>query len=334
MSADTPIVLITPDAKAALETEVERTGVSTDLVGGLLFGYPLDAHRRLVVDSVRPRPEVGFGRKGFSIDQSRTSQRLAEIRQLAPKADYCGVWYLHRTPEPELTDDEWVQAQSVLEDPDFRLQDLVCLVICFYFGELTLHAMSFNRYQSARGQLPEPTELQVLTDSDARAEAAPATRPSPTEWFKSPEVAERLGQERKQLAQAYHVEPTVAPDGQVIFCLRPKSEWGKLTFYLACGPGFPAEAPAAFLVAGGKQYPLVSTVLGDWTAGQQLVNVADDLIKWLSWSLEQYVTTAEEALNQGDHQEAADLLTAVLSIDPRTPRAARLLARAQARLSN
>jgi hypothetical protein len=259
---------------------------------------------------------------------------LDEARQLTPEADYCGVWYLHRTPEPELTDDEWVQAQSVLEDPDFRFQDLVCLVICFYFGELTFHAMSFNRYQSARGQLPEPTELQVLTESIARAQVAPDARPSLTEWFKSPEVAERLGQEREQLAQAYHVEPAVAPDGQVIFRLRPKSEWGKLTFYLACGPGFPAEAPTAFLVAGGKQYPLVSTALGDWTAGQHLVQVADDLIKWLSWSLEQYVATAEEALDQGNHEEAADLLTAVLSIDPRTPRAARLLARAQAPLGD
>ena len=56
-------------------------------------------------------------------------------------------------------------------------------------------------------------------------------------------------------------------------------------------------------------------------------------VKWMAWSLEQYVTAAEEALSRGDHQEAADLLTVVLATDPRTPRAARLLARAQAPLS-
>jgi Tfp pilus assembly protein PilF len=60
--------------------------------------------------------------------------------------------------------------------------------------------------------------------------------------------------------------------------------------------------------------------------------MADELVSWLGWSLDQYMAAAEEALSRGDYQEAADLLTVVLSIDPRTPRAAHLLARAQAPL--
>ena len=66
-----PIVLISPESKAGLETEAERAGSSGDIVGGLLFGYPLDERRRLVVASVKPRPEVRFGEREFCLDQSR-----------------------------------------------------------------------------------------------------------------------------------------------------------------------------------------------------------------------------------------------------------------------
>jgi len=338
MPTEPPIVLITPEAQATLEAEVKRTSIGGGLAGGLLFGCPLDEHHRLVVSSVRLRSEVGFGQKSFCLDQSRTSQQLEQARKLAPGASYCGVWYLHRTPNQELTDKEWVQTQSVLEDLDFRFEDLVCLVLCFYSGELKSYASSFNRYHSARGQFPAPTQLQLTTDSlPTPTQASPAhpsaPRPAPTDWYKAPEVIERLKLEHERLAQKYHVEATLAPNGQqLIFRLMPKSEYGKLAFYLAFGPGFPDKAPAAFLLAGGKQHPLFSPGISNWSAGQWLVGVADDLIEWLAWSLEQYVATAEEALDQSDYQEAADLLTVVLSIDPRTPRAARLLARAQAPL--
>ena len=60
-----PIVLISPETKAALETEAERASATGDIVGGLLFGYPLDERRRLVVASVKPRPEVRFGEREF-----------------------------------------------------------------------------------------------------------------------------------------------------------------------------------------------------------------------------------------------------------------------------
>ncbi len=340
MSANTPLVLITPEAREALELEAERAGIGGDLVGGLLFGYPVDERRRLVVYSVRPRPEVGFGQKGFSLDQSRTSQQLAAARKLASQADYCGVWYLHRTPDPELTDDEWVQAQGVLEDPDFRFKDLVCLVLCLYSGDLNTYAFSFNLHHSTRGQLPEPTDLRVVesvsTPAPQPTEVQPAhavtASPPPTAWYKSPAVAERLEVERRQLEQKYHVEPAVTPRGQVVFRLQPKSGYGKLVFYLSCGSGFPNRAPEAFISAGGKRYPLVSPGLNDWSVERQFVAVADELIEWTAWSLDQYVAAAEEALNRGDYREAADLLTVVLSINPRTPGAARLLARAQAPL--
>jgi len=340
MSTEPPIVLITPEAKTGLEAEVERTGVSSDLVGGLLFGHPLDERRRLVVSFVRPSPEVGFGQKDFSLDQSRTSQQLDHARKLSPEAHYCGVWYLHRTPDRELSDEEWVQAQSVLEDPDYRFQDLVCLVLCFYFGELTFHASSFTKYQAARGQLPEPTQLQLTTDSppiSTRPDPAhPPTSPQPTStgWYKLPAVVERLRLEYERLAQKYHTEATVAPgeNEEVTFRLTPREKLGKLTFYLACERGFPDKAPTAFLLAGGKKHPLFSPGMANWSAQQWLVEVADGLVEWLAWSLDQYVATAEEALNREDYQEADDLLTMVLSIEPRTPRAARLLARAQAAL--
>ena len=106
MNAEIPILMILPQVKAALEAEVERSSASASLVGGLLFGYPLDERRRLVVDWVRPRPEVRFGDKDFNLDQSRTSQQLDRARKLASAAHYCGVWYVHRTPDKALTDEE------------------------------------------------------------------------------------------------------------------------------------------------------------------------------------------------------------------------------------
>ncbi|MDY7078083.1 MAG: hypothetical protein SXV54_14305 [Chloroflexota bacterium] len=340
MSVETPIVLITPEAQAALEAEVERAGISGGLAGGLLFGYPQDEHHRLVVSSARMRPEVGFGRRDFCLDQSRTSQQLDQARKLAPEAHYCGVWYIHRTPNQELTDEEWVQTQSVLEDPDFRFKDLVCLVLCLYFGELKTYASYFDKYHSARSQFPEPTLLQLTTDSlptPAQASLAYPSAPqlAPSDWYRSPDAAGRLNLEYERLEHKYHVEAAISSDGQMIFRLMPKSakgERGKLTFYLACEQGFPRKMPDAFLLAGGKRHPLSSPDLDDWSVERWLVEVADDLVKWLALSLDQYVVAAKDALDRGNYQEAADLLTIVLSMNPRMPRAARLLARAQAPL--
>ncbi len=335
MSTDTPIVLITPEAKAALEAEVKRGSITGEMTGGLLFGYPLDESHRLIVSSVRLSEEVGFGQRDFALDQTRTSQQLKHARHLAPKADYCGVWYIHRTLHRELTGEEWLQAQTLLEDPDFRFKDLVCLVLCFYQAKLKLYASYFSHYHSARGHSPTPTQLQLTTDllpTQAKAARPSAPRPDPTNWYKSPDIATRLRQEHERLAQKYHIEPALTPDGQMVFRLRPKGKHEKLAFYLACGPGFPAKAPGAFLLAGDKRHPLSSPSLVNWSEKQWLVEIADELVKWLAWSLDQYVAAAEEALNRGDYQEAADLLTVVLATEPRTPHAARLLARAQAPL--
>jgi hypothetical protein len=335
MSTDTPIVLITPEAKADLEAEVKRRGMTGELTGGLLFGYPLDERHRLVVSSVRLSEEVGFGQRDFALDQTRTSRQLKHAQSLAPEATYCGVWYIHRTPIQELTDEEWIQAQNLLEDPDFRFKDLVCLVLCFYQAKLQFHASSFNQYHSARSQSPTPTLLQLTTDpfpTQADVARPPAPRPDFTHWYDSPDVAARLRLEHERLAQTYHVEPALMPDGQMIFRLTPKDQYEKLVFYLTCEPGFPDRAPQAFLLAGDRRHPLSSPSLVNWSEKQWLVEMADELVSWLAWSLDQYVTAAEEALSRGDYQEAADLLTMVLSIDPRTPRAARLLAQAQAPL--
>ena len=335
MSTDTPIVLIMPDAKAALEAEVKRSGIIGGLTGGLLFGYPLDERHRLVVSSVRLSQDVGFGQRDFALDQTRTSRQLKHAQSLGPEATYCGVWYIHRTPYQELTAEEWTQTQNVLEDPDFRFKDLVCLVLCFYQGELKIYASSFNRYHSARGQPPAPTQLQPMTDSlliRADLTPPPTLSPAPTNWFDSPDVAARLRLEHERLAQEYHVEPALMPDGQIIFRLTPKVQYEKLVFYLACGPGFPDKGPSAFLLAGDRRHPLSSPGLVNWSEKQWLVETANELVEWLAWSLDQYVAAAEEALSRGDYQEAADLLTVVLATDPRTPHAARLLARAQAPL--
>jgi len=337
MATDLPIVLITPEAKAALEAEAERAGSSGDMAGGLLFGHPFDERHRLVLDSVRPRPEAGFGRKDFCLNQSRTSQQLKEAQKLDRKAGYCGVWYVHRTPTGELTDEEWVQAQRVLEDPDYRFEDLVCLVICLYAGELNTYALSFNLQQSVRGQLPTPTLLKLTTESPSTATRSASARPSappppPADWYKVPDVASRLEVEHKWLARKYRVESAVAPGGKVVFRLMPKDEYQDMVFYLACGPGFPEKGPAAFLVVRGDRYPLLSPALSEWSADKWLFEMADDLIEWQVALLDQQVTAAEEALNQGSYKEASDLLAMVLLIDPRKAGAARLLAQAQTSL--
>ncbi len=338
-STDTPVVFILPEVQAALEAEVDRAGISGGLAGGLLFGHPLDERRRMVLGWARPRPEVRFGEKDFCLDQSRTSQQLDQARQLASEAHYCGVWYIHRTPNKELTDEEWVQTQSVLEDPDFRFDDLVCLVICLYFGELTFYASCFDKFNSARGQLPTPTHLFLATESESLATRVqtdharpPTVEPVLTNWYKDPAIVKRLNQEHARLTEKYHVEAALVDGERMVFQLMPKSGYGKLVFHLSCGPGFPDEGPSAFLSAGGKQHPLFSPGMNNWSAGHWLVGIADDMIGWLEWSLDDYVATAQEALTRREYQEAADWLTLVLSINPRTPRAARLLARAQAPL--
>jgi hypothetical protein len=335
MSPDIPIVLITPEAKAALEAEVKRSGIISKLTGGLLFGYPLDERHRLLVSSVRLSDDVGFGQRDFALNQTRTSQQLKHARNLAPEATYCGVWYIHHTPNQELTAEEWTQTQTLLEDPDFRFKDLVCLVLCLYSAELNIYALSFNHYHSARGQPPTPTQFQLTTDSlPTQADAArpPAPPSDSTPWYDSPDIAARLRLEYERLAQKYHVEPVLMSDGQMIFRLTPKGHYEKLAFYLACKPGFPRKAPWAFLLAGDRRHSLLSPGLANWSARQWLVEMADELVKWLAWSLDQHVATAEEAMSRGDYREAADLLTMVLSTDPRTPRAAHLLARVQALL--
>ncbi len=333
MNAQPPVILITSQVQAALEAEVERAGLAADVVGGLLFGRPIDEMHRLIVGSVRPGLEVGFGTKEFCLDQSRTSRQLDEARQRDPEAHYCGVWYIHRTPEAELSDDEWVQAQGVLEDPDYRFQDLVCLVLCFYFGELKTYAFHFTRYHSARGQLPEPASIEVV--SGDRTPASPRRtshgEAGGTNWYQVRQVAERLNREYQQLKARYHIEAARSADGQMIFRLAPH-DYPHVVFYLACRAGFPTTPPEAFLLAGGVRHPLISATLADWEPERHLVEVADDVMKWLALSLDQYVERAEEALNQEQYRQAEGLLTVVLSIEPRTPRAARLLARAQAPL--
>lgn len=330
MSTKSPIVLLTPEARAALEEEVEHAGIGADLTGGLLFGHPLDERRRLVVSSVRLSESVGFGQKNFALDQTRTSRQLDHARSLDSEADYCGVWYIHRTPTPDLTVEELDQTENVIEDPDFHFKDLVCLVLCFYGGDLTIHAFAYDNQQVARGLPPVPTTFQVTTESSQ--EAAP--QQPPTDWYKRPQIAQRLIKEHKRLATTYHAEPKPSSTGEVIFQVRPQQPplSRHLTFYLACESGFPDEAPSAFLLADEKRHQLFCPALQDWTADDSLAHIADAVIEWLPEFLDEYMTRAKEALKREDYQEAADLLTVVLAVDPRTPGAARLLAKAQAPL--
>jgi len=336
MSQEPVTILIMPEVRAALEAEVTRGGVGGDLAGGLLFGYPLDRQRRLIVGQVRLSQEVGFGQRDFALDQSRTSKPLAQAQQISSQAHYCGVWYIHLTPEGELTDQEWMQAQAVLEDPDYRFQDVACLVLSLYSGKLTFYAFTLDVYQVARGHPPSPARLLMATGAElpsaeqtARAEAAVRA----AAWYRVPEVARRLEEEHKLLAARYYVEAELDAEGYVIFRLRPKSGYGKLTFGLVCGPGFPERGPAAFLPIGGGRHPVISPTISEWTASHRLTDVADEMTSWLTWSLDDYMAVAKEALARGDYGEANDWLTVVLSLNPRKPGAARLLARAQAGLS-
>jgi hypothetical protein len=334
MTQQTPIVLISPEARAALVDEVEQSSASGETSGGLLFGYPVDKRQRLLVSSVRLSADVGFGRRAFSLDQTRTSRQLEAAQSLDPQATYCGVWYLHRTPNRELTDAEWVQTQTLLEDPDFRFNDLVCLVLCFYSAELNIYASSFNRHHSSRGQAPDPTELRLTTDwlEPPRTRTPLSSPPSRSNWYQTPDVASRLNLEHQRLAGKYRVEPALAPDGQMFLRLSPKQQYERMSFYLALGNGYPDKAPHAFLLIGGKPYRISSPSMGSWSASQWLVELADELMSWLVFSLNEYLTAAASALNGGSDREAADLFRLVLAIEPRTPKAARLLARAESAL--
>ncbi len=331
-SQEVPTVLISPETRAALASESERTAVTGEmiLVGGLLFGYPVDAMQRMVVSYVRLSSDVGFGRKDFSIDQTRTSRMLDKARKLDPKANYCGIWYIHRTPNRDIFDEEWEQARNTLEDPDFRFEDLVCLVLCFYGGKLNIHASSFNRYHSSRGQAPAPAELRLTTDwldTPTRSER-PAPAPPVTDWYKSAVIGARLSQEHQRLAEKYEIESALSPDGQMFFRLSHKRKYQKLLFYLAVGNGFPDLAPHVFLLVGGKPHRVSIPSLGSWSESSSLVDTADELVEWLAFSKDEYLTAAEEAFSRGSYAKAADLVKLVLAIDPRMPGAPRLLAKA------
>lgn len=333
-SENTPLILISPEARAVLTAEVDRTGYLGELTGGLLFGYPCDKGERLIVSSVRLSSAVGFGRRDFSLDQTRTSRQLDHAQSLDPKANYCGVWYLHRTPNRELSDEEWVQTQNALEDPDFRFADLVCLVLCFYYGELQIYASSFSRHNSSRGQAPTPTELLLTTDQQSTPTLAELSSPAPLpdDWYKSHQMATRLSREHQQLAEKYETETARTENGQIFFRLAPKHRCEKLAFCLAVGPGFPEKAPRVFLLLSGKLRRISVPSLGSWSESTWLVKVADELVEWLAFSVDEYMAAAENAIGQGKFAEAADLATLVLAIDPRMSGAPRLLARAQAKL--
>jgi hypothetical protein len=329
---EVPTVLISPETRAALAAESERTGVTGEmiLVGGLLFGYPVDAMQRLVVSYVRLSADVGFGRKDFSIDQTRTSRMLDEACKQDPKADYCGVWYIHRTPNRDIFDEEWEQALATLEDPDLPFDDLVCMVLCFYGGKLQIHASSFNRYHASRGQPPAPAELRLTTDwLETTPQSAAPTKPT-EDWYKTSAVAARLNQEHQRLAEKYAIESALAPDGQMFFRLSNKRKYQKLSFYLAVGDGFPERAPHVFLLVGGKPHRVSIPSLGSWSETSSLVDTADELVEWLAFSKDEYLTEAEAALGRGSYAQAADLVKLVLAIDPRMPGAPRLLAKATA----
>jgi hypothetical protein len=204
-------------------------------------------------------------------------------------------------------------------------------MLCFYYGELKIYASSFNKIHSARGMSPEPTQLRLTTETPAAQQSADPG-PDPTTWYKAPDAAARLSQERELLEQKYQVEPAIASDGQVYLRLTPKHKYETLSFYLACGPGFPRQAPRAFMLAGDKPYPLSSLGLSNWKERQTLVAVADELIEWLAFAPDEYIAAAEQAMSDGDYTAAVDLLLLVLKIEPRTARAPRLLAQAQAAL--
>ncbi len=333
MSSDIPIVLITPEARAGLEAEAGSTSLSGDITGGLLFGHPLKERYRLVVDFVRLPPLVRFGEPEFSIDQSRTSEQIKRARSLSQAADYVGLWYLHRTPEPDLTDKEWVQAQTLLDDPDFYYPDLVCIVLCYYFGKLSLHALYLDAYRSARSQPLALTELRSTAELPQTGPLTDTAAPtaSPSQWYQDPQVANRLQFEQSELEQNYQVKAGLSPHGEMIFQLSPKRKYENLVFYLACRAGFPQKAPRAFILAGDKQHPLSGPDLVNWAPNKSLTAAADNLLEWLAWSIEDQIKTAEDWMENQDYQAAAALLTLVLSIDPRAPGAARLLARAQSR---
>jgi hypothetical protein len=335
MSQEIPNILIAPEAQALLAAEVERGQAGRELTGGLLFGHPLDAGQRLVVSSVRLSDDVGFGRGDFSLDQTRTSRQLDQAQQLDPQANYCGVWYIHRTPNRDLVDEEWRQAQVMLEDPDFRFEDLVCIVLSYYYGKLNIYASSLSRLQAARGQAPTPTELRLTTDWLAGSEASSLKPdPPPTDWYKAPEIATRLAKERQRLGAKFRVEPALTPDGQMYLRLSPRQRFPNMSFYMALNHGFPDKAPHVFLLIGGKPHRLSSPLLGGWGANRWLVELADELVQWLAFSTNEYLEAAQKALQRGSEREAADLLRLVLAIEPRTPGAARLLARAEGHLTS
>jgi hypothetical protein len=256
---------------------------------------------------------------------------LAHAQSLDPKATYCGIWFLHRTPNRELGDKEWVQTQTLLEDPDFAFDDLDCLVLCFYHAELGIYASCFNRYQSARGQAPTPTELRLTTETMVIPTAPTPRSPSETspDWYRAPEAAARLDQEHQRLATKYQVERALGGNKQMFFRLSPKHKYEKLLFFIAAGFGFPEKAPDVFLLVGGKPHRLSTPSVVNWSASMSLVDLADELVEWLVFSLGEYMKTAEEALTRERFEEAADWLRLVLAIEPRTPKAARLLAKAE-----
>lgn len=273
------VVSISPETESGLELEARRSA-GDGIAGGLLFGYPVCECYRRVVGYARLRPEV-LTSDGFSLDRSHTAQHLESARQSDPQAQYCGIWTIHHTPEQELTEEEWVRARSVLEDPGYRFDDLVCLVVCSYAGELQYHTWVLTREHSATGRPPEPASLLQVSAWTGRSFPSPATPAStaPAEWYKSPDMARRLYMESLQLAQRYRVKMTADASAQeVVFHLTPGNEQGGQSLCVACGPDFPRTGPVVFVTDEDEERGrrlLYVPGSGDWLASYRLVDVTE-----------------------------------------------------------
>jgi hypothetical protein len=273
------IVCISPETGSGLALEARRSA-GDSVAGGLLFGYPVCECYRQVVGYTQLRPEVLMG-KGFSLDQSQPSRQLVLACQSDPQAQYCGAWTIHHTPEQEPTEREWVQARSVLEDPGYHFDDLVCLVLCSYAGELQYHAWILTREHAATGRPPEPANLLQASPQPGRAFPSSATpaSPAPAEWYKSPDMARRLYLESLQLAQRYRVKMTADAGAQeVVFHLTPGNGGGGQSLCVACGPDFPRTGPVVFVTDEDEEKGrrlLYVPGSGDWLASYRLLDVTE-----------------------------------------------------------
>lgn len=268
-SATNPQILIAESAVELIEHEA-RLASATE-TGGILVGRRLDETRILVLAATKPGPNSDRRQTTFAPDVQYVEQQLKASRQQYPGVDYVGTWHKHPPSFDRPSDGDWKQAQEVLTDPDYAVNELVAPIVV-----VRNDVVSMKVYYLHRQKMHEDFIQVVHTpipDSEANTLLQDSRRANGQRYV------DRLSEELQRLQGKYKVgKPQRLEDGSMVFTVQEAEG----TIYLVCSPLYPQAAPRVMLEGiDGQQQEVASKVIPNWTRKHYLVEVVDEVIAQL-----------------------------------------------------